>query len=392
MPVLKTDEECCGCTACAAICGHDAITMTQDALGFLYPKVNYDKCIECKLCEKVCSFHENYDVDDNFKDPIPWGARLTDISEVMKSRSGGAFVAFTNWILDKGGVVYGVGYKEHFRVSHKRAESKKERDEFRGSKYVQSDMTGILRNIRADLQKGRKVLFSGTPCQTSAVRSFISKRLHGNLWLVDIVCHGTPSPNIWYDYLRYLEAKEKARIVMVNFRDKIKYGWKAHKETFVFDNNKVKNFDGFTYLFHQEIISRKSCGNCHFCNLHRPSDLTLADFWGWERTGTNINDDDKGLSLVLVNTEKGKELFNAVSNQLILVNSSLENSLQPRLERPSLLNPQWISFKEDYISNGFSYVFHKYGNVGWRYKLKSLKAYGKRLYSKILKTLKMIRG
>lgn len=233
---ITNPQDCCGCTACASICAHDAITMEPDALGFLYPKVDESKCVECGLCEKVCQFNDNYDRSLNLEQPIAYAARHKDISEVMRSRSGAAFVAISDYILEQGGVVYGAGYKDHFRVAHKRATTKEERDEFRGSKYVQSDLTGIFRQVKEDLRNGLTVLFSGTPCQTSGLNAYVGKKLRENLYLVDIVCHGVPSPYIWRDYLAYLERKHGSKITYVNFRDKELYGWRAHKETFKFEN------------------------------------------------------------------------------------------------------------------------------------------------------------
>lgn len=233
---IENPKDCCGCTACASICVHNAITMKPDALGFLYPKVDESKCVDCGLCERVCQFNGHYDCSLNLLQPIAYAARHKDISEVMKSRSGAAFVAISDYILEQGGVVYGAGYKDHFRVAHKRAATKEERDEFRGSKYVQSDMTGVFRQVKEDLKNGLVVLFSGTPCQTSGLNAFVGKKLRENLYLVDIVCHGVPGPYIWRDYLEYLEKKHGSKITYVNFRDKELYGWKAHKETFKFEN------------------------------------------------------------------------------------------------------------------------------------------------------------
>ena len=234
MKKINDPADCCGCTACASICNHDAITMEPDALGFLYPKVDESKCVECGLCEKVCAFSDNYDKSLNLPKPDAYAARHKDMDEVMKSRSGAAFVAISDYILEQGGVVYGAGYKDHFRVAHKRATTKEERDEFRGSKYVQSDLTGVFRQVKQDLKNGLTVLFSGTPCQTSGLNSYVGKKLRGNLVLIDIVCHGVPGPYIWRDYLAYLEKKQGDTITMVNFRDKEKYGWGAHHETFKF--------------------------------------------------------------------------------------------------------------------------------------------------------------
>lgn len=231
---IEDPKNCCGCTACASICAHDAISMVPDALGFLYPKVDVAKCIECGLCEKVCQFNDNYDRSLNLGQPLAFAARHKDIDEVMKSRSGAAFVAISDYILEQGGVVYGAGYKDHFCVVHKRATTKEERDEFRGSKYVQSDLTGVFRSVKEDLKKGLTVLFSGTPCQTAGLNSFVGKKLRENLVLIDIVCHGVPGPYVWREYLAYLERKHGAKISSVDFRDKRKFGWKAHNETVTF--------------------------------------------------------------------------------------------------------------------------------------------------------------
>ncbi len=231
---INDPADCCGCTACASVCNHDAITMEPDALGFLYPKVDESRCTDCGLCEKVCAFNNNYDTSLNLPKPDAYAARHKDMDEIMKSRSGAAFAAISDYILEQGGVVYGAGYKDHFRVAHKRATTKEERDEFRGSKYVQSDLSGVFRLIKQDLKNGLTVLFSGTPCQTSGLNSYVGKKLRDNLVLIDIVCHGVPGPYIWRDYLAYLEEKQGDTITMVNFRDKERFGWKAHKETFTF--------------------------------------------------------------------------------------------------------------------------------------------------------------
>lgn len=231
---IQHPADCCGCTACASICTHNAITMQPDAMGFLYPVVDKSQCTDCGLCEKVCSFNDHYDIGFNLPQPDAYAARHKDMNEVESSRSGAAFIAISDWILKHGGAVYGAGYTDHFRVVHKRATTKEERDEFKGSKYVQSDLTGIFRQVKKDLKNGMIVLFSGTPCQTSGLNSYVGKNLRENLYLVDIVCHGVPGPYLWRDYLTYLEKKQGDKIYWVNFRDKQKFGWTAHHETFKF--------------------------------------------------------------------------------------------------------------------------------------------------------------
>lgn len=168
--------------------------MQPDVLGFLYPVVDGNKCTGCGLCERVCAFNDNYDTSMNLPVPLAYAARHKDMHEVETSRSGAAFIAISDHILENGGVVYGAGYADHFRVVHKRAVTKRERDEFKGSKYVQSDLAGVFRQVKEDLKGGLTVLFSGTPCQTSGLASYIGGKLRENLYLVDIVCHGVPGP------------------------------------------------------------------------------------------------------------------------------------------------------------------------------------------------------
>lgn len=392
MPELKNGKDCCGCTACEAICSQRAITMRPDALGFKYPEVDMEKCIECGACERVCSFNDRYATPDNYASPIPYGVRLKDIKEMMKSRSGGGFVAISNLILAQGGVVYGAGYKDHFTVAHGRASTEARRDEFRGSKYVQSDLNGIFLQIKADLQDGLPVLFSGTGCQVAGLNSFIPKSLKGNLLTVDIVCHGVPAPKIWEDFLSYLEKKEHATVVKVDFRDKIRFGWSAHKESITLRNNvdeseKTVSGDIFTYLFYQHIMLRPSCGECHFCNLRRAGDITLADFWGWEKTGSHINNDDKGLSLILINTPKGNTVFDSVKECFDIIRPRLEDCIQGHLKHHTELNPSSAIFKKDYIDHGFEYILKKYGNVGVRHKIRAALRRVRRVKSAIKKHL-----
>lgn len=237
---ITDKSQCCGCTACASVCTHDAISMQPDVMGFLYPVVDNGKCVDCGLCEKVCAFNDHYDTSLNLPQPDAYAARHNDMKEVETSRSGAAFIAISDYILENGGVVYGAGYTDHFRVVHKRATTKEERDEFKGSKYVQSDMNTVFRQVKKDLKDGLTVLFSGTPCQTAGLNAYIGRKLREHLILVDIVCHGVPGPNLWRDYIAYLEKKQGDKICWVNFCDKEQFGWAAHRETFKFVKGRVK--------------------------------------------------------------------------------------------------------------------------------------------------------
>ncbi|KAA6327270.1 NAD(P)H-quinone oxidoreductase subunit I [termite gut metagenome] len=275
-------QDCCGCTACASICKQQAITMQTDERGFLYPQINVAKCMDCGLCEKVCIFQKGYSTNDT-QPPIAYAVRHKNEEELKSSRSGGMFVALADFILSENGIVYGAGYTDHFRVVHKRATDKEGYREFKGSKYVQSDLNSTFLQVKHDLKEKKKVLFTGTPCQTAGLNAYLMNIDKSNLYVCDLVCHGTPSPYIWRDYLNYVEEKVNDKIIMVDFRDKEK-GWSSHFESFVFRNNKKLFTRTYTELFYKHIILRPSCEICRYTNIYRPSDITIADFWGWEKT------------------------------------------------------------------------------------------------------------
>lgn len=364
MRINKTKTDCCGCTACESICPHGAIRMVPDPFGFLYPQVDDSSCVDCGLCEKVCAFHAGYDTSLNLASPLSYAAKHKDPKEVAASQSGAAFVAFSDYILEQGGVVYGAGYEGYFRVVHKRAKTKKERDTFRGSKYVQSDMNAVFRQVREDLKMGLIVLFSGTPCQTAGLRSFIGKRWREHLFLMDIVCHGVSAPFVWRDYLGYLEEKEGMKITAVNFRDKRRFGWHSHVESFLFDNGHTHTYN---YTFYTHILLRRSCYECPYADTRRPSDVTVADFWGIERTvAASMGADNKGCSLILVNTEKGKAWFDCAKEKMEYMPVPLADCLQPQLRHPSALHPKRLAFEDDYRRLGFEKTLRRYGFLGWR--------------------------
>ena len=382
---ITEKSQCCGCTACANVCAHDAIIMEPDALGFLYPKVDESKCVNCGLCDKVCAFNDEYDKSLNLPTPDVYGARHKDMDEVMKSRSGAAFVAISDYVLKQGGVVYGVGYKDHFRVAHKRASTKEERDEFRGSKYVQSDLKDIFKQVKEDLKNGLTVLFSGTGCQCAGLNAYVGKKLRENLILVDIVCHSVPGPYLWRDYICWLEKRYSSEIVSVNFRNKMKYGWRGHIETYIFDNGKEYSCNVFTNLFTSCLVLRPSCSKCHFCNTTRPSDITLADFWDRGHNFPDINKDNKGESLLLINTEKGREIFDAVKDKLDHFPTTTDKVMQTHLREPSKIHPQAKQFAEYYEKYGFERTMERYAFMGWRFQMKQLKTKLVRMMKKIIR-------
>lgn len=362
---LSDPSQCCGCTACEAVCGTRAITMQADALGFKYPVVDERKCTDCHRCEQVCQFKTDYATPDNYATPRAFGLRHNDPEQVRTSRSGAAFIALSAVVLAEGGVVYGAGYKEHFRVAHVRATTAEELGVMKGSKYVQSDLEGVFRQVREDLRQGLTVLFSGTPCQTAGLRSCVGKRLSEKLYLVDIVCHGVPAPQLWQDYLAWLERRWGAEVTRVNFRDK-RYGWRVHREGY-YTGKRYRRANSFTRIFHLHISQRVACGQCPYANVRRPSDLTLADFWGSERVDREWNKDDRGLSLVLVNTARGLGLLQRAKADVDLREYPLEKCMQNQLRRPVKLGRENSAFQQLYAQAGFEVAARTFGCIGWRY-------------------------
>lgn len=362
-----TDKSlCCGCTACEAACPHGVITMKPDALGFLYPETDSSKCTDCGICEKVCAFSK---AEPSMAEDIKaYGVRSTDVNILMSSRSGGVFPHLADKTLKDGGAVYGAGYEDGFRVVHKRASDTISVKEFCGSKYVQSDMRGVFRLVLKDLKEGRKVLFSGTPCQVDGLRSFIPSHMRERLLLVDIVCHGVPSPYIWRDYLSYQEGIHGGSVTEVEFRDKRLFGWKAHKESFVIGGRKYSDIS-YTHLFYEHVMFRESCHRCPYSCTQRCSDITLADFWGCQNVLPDFNADDKGVSLVLCQTDKGDAVLKSCCDALEIREVGMSECLQPNLKRPSPAGKNRESFIRDYERRGLPYVMRRYGDKGWRYKV-----------------------
>lgn len=357
---ITSPEKCCGCSACMSICPKKAISMQPDALGFLYPIVNEAECINCGLCEKVCAFNDHYDISQNLKEPIAYGAKLKDDDQISKSQSGGAFFAISEYVLNKGGVVYGAGFTEHFVVAHQRATSKKERDNFRKSKYVQSDLRNTFREAKKDLLEGKIVLFSGTACQIAGLKAYVGK-LSQNLITVDIICHGVPSPYILRDYIAYQEKKHpKTNLIDFIFRDKEACGWRDPKESFLWANGQKDIFYIYADLFYQAIMLRKNCGVCYFTNLKRPGDITIGDFWGCEKNNPEFCKDDKGVSLILLNTKKGIEIFNNIKNNLLVVPAKQSDYIQLNLQHPTKLHIDRDVFELDYKQKGFEYILNRY--------------------------------
>lgn len=316
---------CTGCHACCSICPTAAITMKYDQEGFLHPIIDMQKCIECGACERTCPINRKKCLKNK---PIAYACISRNELHRMESSSGGIFTVIAESVIEKGGIVFGAAFNDDLEVEHMGVDSVELLHKLRGSKYLQSTIGHSYQEAKSELESGRLVLFTGTPCQISGLKSFLGKE-YDNLVTQDIICHGVPSLKVWKKYLDYQRKKYESSICVdkrPSFRDKSN-GWQRFSMLIHFNNGKkyIKSLDTDAYirLFLQNLTLRPSCYNCHFKSLSRESDITLADFWGVETICKDMFD-DKGVSLVFVNSKLGERLFDEIKSDLMYKTVDLE--------------------------------------------------------------------
>lgn len=290
-----------------------------------------------------------------------YAVKHKDASVRAASRSGGIFTALSDEILKENGAVFGCVLEKDFLAYHVKAVTYTERDRMRGSKYIQSNMGDVFREVQMELETGRKVLFSGTSCQVAGLKRFLGKT-YSNLLCIDIVCHGVPSPKVWLEYLKWQEQKNNKSVISVDFRNKTDYGWSAHIETLYTNDGTCISSEVFKELFYGHNILRPSCYECRYKSIFHPGDITIADYWGIDKAAPGFND-NKGVSLVLVNSDKGKQYFDLVSSCLEIVPTDINKSLQPPLQRPFPCPASRKRFWKDLNTHDFDYIAKKYGGL-----------------------------
>lgn len=347
-------KDCCGCTACEQICPKNCITFTENHEGFTYPVVDESLCINCGACVKHCPVitpQNSYGVQNVY------AAKYRDSKKTKSSTSGGIFIPLAKSVLEKGGIVFGCAYDQKLVAKHIAIESEAELFKLQGSKYVQSDISGIYTQVKSELNNGRQVLFSGTGCQVAGLRSFLAKD-YENLITVDIVCHGVPSPKLFENYIDYLGKKLGEPIKSYNFRSKKRHGWGLFYE--LETDNSGKGGSGFDDPYYNAFLNcktyRESCYNCRFANCDRQGDITLADFWGIEYINPSFYSKN-GVSLVLVNSEKGKSLWKSLENCIDSVESTIEQAVKMN---KNLSSPSHRPECRDTIYDGFNGDFNSY--------------------------------
>jgi coenzyme F420-reducing hydrogenase beta subunit len=365
-------EDCCGCTACKSVCPNDAITMNPDEEGFLYPFINIDKCVECGICQTVCPFQKEVKFENHLDEPLVLALKHKLDGVRMSSASGGAYTAISDYILNESGIIYGAKFNKEFIVHHARSTTTTERDEFRGSKYVQSDMREVFCKVKKDLKDGKLVLFTGTACQVAGLRCFLGNTNIDKLIINDIICHGSPSPLLWKDYLDFIQKKSKLKSYTFRSKDK---GWHGYNVKVVYENGKCKvntpDVKIYANIFATDLALRPSCYNCKFSKLRRPSDITIGDFWGIEKVMPEL-DDDKGVSLVLVNTRKGQAVFREIINSIDYKQSNTVDCLQLNLQQPTKRPDNRDQFWRDYYNNGFIFIAKLYAGYSFKVRAKGL--------------------
>lgn len=331
--------------------------MAEDEEGFRYPRVDAERCRNCGKCERTCPVLNPIEREQE-STPVTYAAINKDEAVRADSSSGGMFHLFAGQILAQGGIVFGAGFDENWEVCHQSVERVDDLGRLRVSKYLQSRIETTFQQVARHLRQGRRVLFAGTPCQCAALRRFVGKR-DENLILVDFICHGVPSPKIWRNYLALRARKKEIR--RISFRNK-NLSWERYLLAISYGNaNKYLaadlNTDLYLRGFLQNLYLRPSCHNCHFCKKNRPSDITLADFWGVQEESPDMYD-GKGTSLIFIQSQKGKALFQQVQDRARIKEQDFAKAIRhnPSMIQSSTLSPKRAAFFRDVQRNEMDFM------------------------------------
>ncbi len=369
MDLTGNKETCCGCTACYSICPKHAITMKLDREGFFYPAIDENKCVNCGMCEKVCSF-KGLHSDGNV--PQVFAARNKNRDILMRSSSGGIFSALSDCFLKKECAVI-CSYYDVGSYSVKYAVMTSESDCLKacGSKYMKSNPGDVFKEAEAWLRdnKGKRALFIGMGCEADGFRSFAeAKGFRDRVTIVDIICHGGSSPLIWEEYARYLENTNKILIKHLSFKDK-RIDWYNPTPIAVNNDNEEISIRQYVNIFNSACAYRPSCYVCPYASVIRKSDITIGDYWGIEKKYPHFYD-PKGNSVLLIHTEQGEKIFMEIQEQLDFMSSSVENCIQQNLQHPTAMPTERERFWSTFQKYGIKPIIQKYGNISTMFRVK----------------------
>lgn len=366
---LRSKNSCCGCGVCKEICPKQAITMECDEYGFVYPVIDKKKCIDCGLCKQKCSFGNA--TLEQIKEC--YAAVNVNEHELMKSSSGGVFASIASEFLKEGSVcgVKIVRNANSFDVAHKLIQQKAELYMLQGSKYVQSHMWHCVSDIKSMLETGRKVLFSGTPCQVAAIKDLYKKYVGTQLFTIDLICHGVPSQKMFNDYLQQYQNDNGVRVEKYDFRNK-KCGWGANGIMEVTNEDQMRSeikitSDNASYyhFFYKGDLSRESCYECPYACQNRVGDVTIGDYWGIETFNPELLsenggslDRQRGVSCLLINNQSGKELIERYGKNLQLYPIDFNNIAVYNTQLREPVKPSKLRKKifDAYLQSGYSGV------------------------------------
>ena len=360
MITVDNKSKCTGCAACMNACPKKCIEMELDAEGFLYPVIDTLRCINCNLCNKVCHMENAFSRNQGYS-CVYYGA-YNKSKEIKKdSSSGGIFWELAEHVIRKNGVVYGVELNDRFHVAHGRATNIRECEKFRKSKYLESNIRLTLIDVKKDLDEGHLVLFSGTPCQIAGLYSYINND-YDNLITCDVVCHGVPSKAVFNKYIDELNIKTNDKATSIVWRDK-RLGWKPNRVSIQFESGKeiinTSSDNPYQRGFLQNLYLRPSCYKCPYAKLPRISDISLADFWGYDGDLKNTNE---GLSIVIISSDLGKKIFEKVMDSCE-VEEVTENYVKQKsrhVHRNPRYNKNRDFFFKDFNCLSFEQVRKKY--------------------------------
>ena len=351
--ISNVKNSCVGCRSCEQICPKKAIAMKENEEGFLYPYVDEKKCINCSLCVKRCPTQSS---KNDFANPkAVFAFRNKDDTQIMQSASGGVGVLAARNIIQKGGVAYGAAYDEIFYVKHIQVDRLDDLSKIQSSKYVQSDTNDTYSQVLKDLSDGKIVLFAGTPCQIDGLNAFLGKD-YKNLYTIDLICHGVPSPKFFKKYLEYQNKQLAEKVIYFNFRSKDGRGWGTQYllKTKTKTKTKTLSLDRYGKHFMAGDCYRECCYQCAYANTHRVGDLTIGDFWGIGKSHPEFYS-EKGVSSVFVNTSKGQWLFDIIKNDAWVIDTTLEEAMvkQRNLVHPTKRPAERDAFYKNIDQDGF---------------------------------------
>lgn len=324
MDKIVDKHKCSGCTACASICPKNAISMVEDNEGFKHPVIDKEKCIDCGLCKKTCPVLNTNTNESKNKYYVAYNKDSK--SKLNKASSGSIFELLANYILDNKGIVIGAAFEQDNNLKHIAIDNKKDLIKLKGSKYLQSDLNNIFDQVKNNI-KDRKVLFVGTPCQVAGLKAFFKKD-YDNLYCIDLFCHGVPTPKLFKKYIQELENKNNSKVIDYNFRDKVT-GWDNYSNTVTFEEKNISEVyykNDYMQLFLSDVALRGSCYNCNFKLGNKYSDITLGDFWQVDKFYPEMYNQE-GVSAIIINTDKGKELFNQITKNIVYKECKIEEIL-----------------------------------------------------------------